>query len=221
MLESIKRRCRYELFGCDFAFHESSVLVAHEKVCDLRPEGAADDLGSAEDSSDGEGEHVDEAGVGQEEQLDAVNNPMFLNLVFFYDTRPFLHFYAVAVVFLRTFISHFGDVKRPSGKKFMMVESVAYILNIQQETGLSFCSFASAGVGCWLEPAKVSAASWTSTNQTSSPPSSLCFVDISAIFFSKMPTASTAASSSGSLLSSQLSTTLRTWSETLRNRSWR
>jgi len=115
VLESIKRRCRYELFGCDFAFHESSVLVAHEKVCDLRPEGAADDLGSAEDSSDGEGEHVDEAGVGQEEQLDAVNNPMFLNLVFFYDTRPFLHFYAVAVVFLRTFISHFGDVKRPSG----------------------------------------------------------------------------------------------------------
>ena len=115
VLESMRRTCRYELFGCDFAFNESAVLVAHEKVCHLKPEGASDELEPVEDSSD-DGEHVDEAGVEQDEQQEAVNNPMFLNLVFFYDTRPFLHFYAVAVVFLRTFIFHFSDVKRPSGR---------------------------------------------------------------------------------------------------------
>ena len=115
VLETMRRRCRYELFGCDFAYNESAVLVAHEKVCDLKPEGATDELEPVEDSSD-DGEHVDEAGVGQDEQQEAVNNPMFLNLVFFYDTRPFLHFYAVAVVFLRTFIFHFSDVKKPSGR---------------------------------------------------------------------------------------------------------
>ena len=112
----MRRRCRYELFGCDFAYNESAVLVAHEKVCDLKPEGATDELDPVEEDSSDDGEHVDEAGVGQEEQQEAVNNPMFLNLVFFYDTRPFLHFYAVAVVFLRTFIFHFSDVKRPSGR---------------------------------------------------------------------------------------------------------
>jgi len=115
VLETMRRRCRYELFGCDFAYNESAVLVAHEKVCDLKPEGATDELEPVEDSSD-DGEHVDEAGVGQDEQQEAINNPMFLNLVFFYDTRPFLHFYAVAVVFLRTFIFHFSDVKKPSGE---------------------------------------------------------------------------------------------------------
>ena len=122
MLETTRRRCRYELFGCDFAYNESAVLVAHEKVCDLKPEGATDELEPVEDSSD-DGEHVDEAGVGQEEQQEAANNPMFLNLVFFYDTRPFLHFYAVAVVFLRTFIFHFSDVKKPSGESLIMRSS--------------------------------------------------------------------------------------------------
>ena len=53
----MRRRCRYELFGCDFAYNESAVLVAHEKVCDLKPEGAADELDPVEDSSD-DGEHV-------------------------------------------------------------------------------------------------------------------------------------------------------------------
>merc|ERR1712212_592769 len=52
VLETIRRRCRYELFGCDFAYNESAVLVAHEKVCDLKPEGAADELDPVEDSSD-------------------------------------------------------------------------------------------------------------------------------------------------------------------------
>ena len=44
VLESIKRRCRYELFGCDFEFHESSVMdwkTSLEKIQGDKPRVAS------------------------------------------------------------------------------------------------------------------------------------------------------------------------------------
>ena len=101
------RKCRFEVFGCDFAFSDSDILVAHENVCDARTDIVKGD----DNPEESEGEDIEEE-LNDDQNI---NNPMFLNLVYFYDSRPLLHFYAVAIVFLRSFLFQFGDIKKHSG----------------------------------------------------------------------------------------------------------
>jgi len=110
VLESVSRRCRFELFGCDFAFTSSRALVAHERHhCALRPRQGAAEVGEEEEEEEPEPDE-DEFAQNQEDQ--DPNNAMLLNLVSIYDTRPFLHYYAVTVVLLRAAIHHSGDPRR-------------------------------------------------------------------------------------------------------------
>ena len=93
ILDKLERKCRYELFDCDFFTCDSQDLLNHEQICDKKP--ILSDLLKQEDKSDAEDEEVE------------VNNnvvPIMLVLNPEYDYRPMQHFCAFTVVFLRAVI---------------------------------------------------------------------------------------------------------------------
>lgn len=106
ILDSLERKCRYELFDCDFSICDSQQLVDHEKICDKKPELNKNTQKPENEDSDGE---------NVEEVVNENNDPMFLNLVYFYDIRPMFQFYAYTVVFLRMFVFEFSDLNRHPG----------------------------------------------------------------------------------------------------------
>jgi len=111
ILDKLERKCRYELFDCDFSVCDSDELVAHEKGCSKQPD--INQNSGKSDKEESEGENVEENLIGNE-----FNDPMFLNLVYFYDIRPMFQFYAYTIVFLRMFIYEFSDLKRHPGVLF-------------------------------------------------------------------------------------------------------
>jgi len=109
ILDSLERKCRYELFGCDYSICDSKELVDHEKTCVKKPELNKNDR----KTDDSDGENVEENVIENEN-----NDPMFLNLVYFYDIRPMFQFYAYTIVFLRMFVFEFADLNRHPGVWF-------------------------------------------------------------------------------------------------------
>jgi len=109
ILDSLERKCRYELFGCKYSVCDSKELVDHEKLCIKKPEVNNNTMKPEE--SDGENAEEDAA-------ENEFNDPMFLNLVYFYDIRPLFHYYAYTLVFLRMFIFEFSDLNRHPGVWF-------------------------------------------------------------------------------------------------------
>jgi len=138
ILNKLERNCRYELFNCDFSACDSEQLVEHEKVCNKKPEVKQN---KDEQEEDSEGENIEEIDVGNE-----FNDPMFLNLVYFYDIRPMFQYYAYTVVFLRMFLCEFSDLNRHPGVLFELsflvflcawlfvrrMKSVAFFMEVYQ-----------------------------------------------------------------------------------------
>ena len=93
ILDKLERKCRYELFDCDFLTCDSQDLLNHEQICDKKP--TLPDLLKQEDKSDAE-----------DEEAEMNNNvaPIMLDLNPQYDYRPMQHYFAFAVVFLRAII---------------------------------------------------------------------------------------------------------------------
>jgi len=110
ILDKLERKCRYELFNCDFSASDSEQLLEHEKLCNKKPDIKQNKIEQEEES---DGENVEEIDVANE-----FNDPMFLNLVYFYDIRPMFQFYAYTVIFLRMFVFEFSDLKRHPGVFF-------------------------------------------------------------------------------------------------------
>jgi len=114
ILDSLRRKCRYELFGCDYSVCDSRELVDHELMCIKKPDVMIDEKkGDQSEDSDGENIEVEEDFINNIE-----NEPIFLNLIYFYDIRPLFHFYAFTTVFLRMFLAEFGDISRHPQFKF-------------------------------------------------------------------------------------------------------
>ena len=95
ILDKLERKCRYELFNCDFFTCDSQDLLNHEHICDKKP--ILSDLLKQEDKSD-----VDV----EDEEVEMNNNaaPIMLDLNPEYDCRPMQHYSAFTVVFLRAII---------------------------------------------------------------------------------------------------------------------
>jgi len=111
ILDKLERKCRYEVFDCDFSICDSKQLVDHEKTCQKKPDINQNIDKHGKEESDGE--NVEENNIENE-----INDPMFLNLVYFYDIRPMFQFYAYTIVFLRMFVYEFSDLKRHPGVLF-------------------------------------------------------------------------------------------------------
>jgi len=112
ILDSLERNCRFELFDCDYSTCDSKQLVNHEKTCSKKPE-LYEDLRKSDDS---DGENVEENNNENNN-----NQPLFLNLIYFYDIRPMFQFYAYTTVFLRMFLYEFSDRNRHSGVLFEVI----------------------------------------------------------------------------------------------------
>ena len=99
ILDQLERKCRFEIFNCDFSTCDSQDLVHHENICDKKQ--TLQDLLKPDDKSDeddAENQHDDNP---IEDNL----APVMLNLNLEYDYRPMQHYLAFTVVFLRAFIN--------------------------------------------------------------------------------------------------------------------
>ena len=139
LLELLERKCRYEIFGCDFYTKVSSDLVEHETTCQSKPPVPVKRWNKKESNSNNE-ENDNEGDAEIDEDDDEDLNEEDEDVIEVEDI--FVSNFAFIVVLLRAYVLEFVnyDVKDSDSfffEYFLLFLLCAWLYHVWQENGFN------------------------------------------------------------------------------------
>jgi len=148
LLELLERKCRFEVFGCEFACKVSSDLVEHERTCSSKPpqpvkrkkrkdsshvEGEDNEVGENVEDPDNEEEILDEELLEDEEEGEEEEDVIEVEDVFVSN-------FAFIVVLLRAYMLEFAKYDPSDSDNFFFEYFLLFLLcvwlyHVWQENG--------------------------------------------------------------------------------------
>jgi len=134
VLDKLERKCRFELFDCEFSTSSSDALVEHETQCEQKPpvpvkrKRAAAAIAAQENNEDNEEEDEDEEDDDEEDEGGEDEEDVLEDI--------FVSNFAFVVVLLRAYMLEFGDVTKHNNmylEYFLLFLLLVWVYYVWQE----------------------------------------------------------------------------------------
>lgn len=138
VLEHLERRCRYELFDCEFKSRSSDALVLHETVCDHKPPVPVKRKRNAQTNTDQDNANNDILDDDEEDENEVEEEEEDEDDVMLEDI--FVSNFAFILVLLRAYILEFGDAMKHNHmylEYFLLFLLCVWIYYVWQENGFA------------------------------------------------------------------------------------
>jgi len=138
VLDKLERKCRFELFDCEFSTSSSDALVEHETQCEQKPpvpvkrKRAAAAIAAQENNEDNEEEDEDEEDDDEEDEGGEDEEDVLEDI--------FVSNFAFVVVLLRAYMLEFGDVTKHNNmylEYFLLFLLLVWVYYVWQENGFA------------------------------------------------------------------------------------